>query len=66
MPCAPLPQLVVPGARCHTRRRFSEWAGLTSSPRDAPHAAYFIVGMMNSAPLRMPVGQRDVMVLMWV
>lgn len=25
--------------------------------------AYFIVGMTNSAPLRMPVGQREVMVL---
>ena len=28
--------------------------------------AYFIVGMTNSAPLRMPVGQRVVTVLRWV
>ena len=27
---------------------------------------HFIVGMTNSAPLRMPVGQRLVIVLRWV
>ena len=30
---------------------------------DAPAARYFIVGMTKSAPARMPVGQREVMVL---
>ena len=30
---------------------------------DAPAARHFIVGMTKSAPARMPVGQREVMVL---
>ena len=30
---------------------------------DAPVARHFIVGMTKSAPARMPVGQREVMVL---
>ena len=34
--------------------------------REPHRLAYFMVGMTNSAPVRIPVGQRDVIVFIWV
>ena len=65
-------------ARLRVERRMHlaahEWVRLAqdrAQPLDAVDAGhgsrpYFIVGMTNSAPLRMPVGQRVVTVLRWV
>jgi hypothetical protein len=34
--------------------------------REPHRRAYSMVGMTNSAPVRIPVGQRDVIVFIWV